>query len=109
MKKVLRALSFALTGWVAGALMALLIGLVWPAIFPAIIRTEHYYGSAPSLGFILGLAILFASPATLIGGLIASRIPNEGGSKDEYLMAALAGAFLNVPFACYGLWLFTGW
>ena len=77
--KFLRPLWFALIGWVMSVIAIAGIGFIWPKIFPAIIRTDHYYGAGPSLLTIIGFAIIFASPGGLIGGFIGSRIPREGG------------------------------
>jgi len=107
--KIRRTLSYALTGWVAGFIGVVGVGLLWPAIFPAIVRNDHYYGDGPSLLFIIGLVLIFASPAALIGGLIGGRIPREGGRNDEFIMAVIFGVLLSIPFTCYGLWFFTGW
>jgi hypothetical protein len=107
--KLKKYLGFAVAGWFSAVFAIILTALVWPSIFPAIIQTDHYYGEGPSLASIVWMAILFASPFALTGGLIGSRIPREGGASEQYIMAALAGIGLSLPFACYGLWLFTGW
>ena len=106
--KIFRPLAFALIGWVAGAIAAIGVGISWPAIFPAIVVVEHYYGAGPSLFTIIGFSILLASPGGLIGGLIGSRIPKEGGQNEQFLMAAIIGIIFSLPFACMVLWLFTG-
>jgi hypothetical protein len=107
--KIIRPLVFALTGWVMSAIAIVGIGFAWPTIFPAIIRTDHYYGAGPSLPIIIEFAIIFASPGGLIGGFVGSRIPQEGGRNEQLIMAAIMGVILAIPFACLGLWLFTGW
>ena len=107
--KIPRALLFALTGWLVSVVAIIGIGLLWPTIFPAIVRTEHYYGVGPNLPAILGLAIIFGSPAALVGGIIGSRIPKEGGQTEQLIMASIFGVILALPFACMGLWFFTGW
>ena len=107
--KILRPLAFALTGWVVGAIAIVGVGFAWPTIFPAIVRNNHYYGDGPSLFTIIVAAIIFASPGGLIGGLIGSRIPREGGRNEQLIMAAIMGVILALPFACLGLWVFTGW
>ena len=107
--KIPRALTFALTGWLVGAIFILFLGLVWPSIFPAIKIVEHYYGSGPNLLTIIGLSILLASPGGLIGGLLGGRIPKEGGRTEQYIMAGIMGILFSVPFACMMLWFFTGW
>ena len=107
--KMLRTLAFPVTGWVAGAIAAVVAGLSWPAIFPAIVVVEHYYGAGPSLLTIIGFSIILASPGGLIGGLIGSRIPKEGGQSEQFIMAAIMGIIFSLPFACFGLWFFTGW
>jgi hypothetical protein len=107
--KIVHTLSYALAGWVAGVVAAICIGLYWPTIFPAVVRNEHYYGYGPNLSWIIGFAAIFASPTALIGGMIGGWIPREGGRTDEYIMAAIFGVLLSAPFACYGMWIFTGW
>ncbi len=107
--KIIYTLSYALIGWVAGVVATVGVGLYWPTIFPAIVRNDHYYGAGPGLPFIIAIAVLFASPAALIGGMIGGWIPKEGGRTDEYIMAMIFGVFLATPFACYGMWFFTGW
>ncbi|MCX6066345.1 MAG: hypothetical protein NT121_11415 [Chloroflexi bacterium] len=107
--KVPRPLSFALTGWLAGVVVTVGMGSYWPMIFPAIVNNEHYYGFGPSLFAIIGIAVLFSSPGGLLGGMIGSRIPREGGLTEQYAMAAIMGVVLALPFACLGLWFFTGW
>ena len=106
--KILRPLVFALTGWVVGAIAAIVIGVSWPTIFPAVVVVEHYYGAGPSLFTIIVFSITIASPGGLIGGLIGSRLPREGGRSDQYIMAAIMGVIFSLPFACMVLWLFTG-
>ncbi len=107
--KMPRPLVFALTGWLVGAIATVVVGLVWPAIFPAIVLVGHYYGAGPSLLTIIGFAFILASPGGLIGGLIGSRIPREGGQSEQFLMAAVLGVIFSLPFGCMVLWFFTGW
>jgi hypothetical protein len=107
--KIWRTLSFSLTGWLAGVIATVIVGFLWPTIFPAVVRIEHYYGAGPGLPTIIGIVSIFASPAALIGGLIGGWIPREGGRTDEYIMAVIFGVLLALPFSCYGLWFFTGW
>ena len=104
-----RAVLFALAGWVASVIVIVAVGLYWPTIFPAIIRPEHYYGEGPEILSIIGLAIIFGSPAALVGGVIGSRVPKEGGQTEQLIMAGIFGVILALPFACMGLWFFTGW
>lgn len=107
--KVLRSLAFPVTGWIVGATAAVVIGFSWPTVFPAIVVVEHYYGAGPSLLTIIGFSIILASPGGLIGGLIGSRIPKEGGRTEQFIMAGIMGIIFSLPFACLGLWFFTGW
>jgi len=104
-----RFLLFAFTGWLVGAIAIIILGFSWPSIFPAIVVVEHYYGAGPSLLTIIGFSIILASPGGLIGGVIGSRIPREGGQTEQFVMAAIMGVVLTLPFACMGLWFFTGW
>lgn len=107
--KIPRPLVFALTGWVAGAIATVTVGLLWPAIFPAIVVVGHYYGAGPSLLTIIGFGLMLASPGGLIGGLVGSRTPREGGQTEQFLMAAIFGVIFTLPFGCMVLWFFTGW
>jgi hypothetical protein len=107
--KIPRPLVFALTGWLVGAIAVVVVGLSWPSIFPAIVVVEHYYGDGPTLLSIIGFGILLASPGGLLGGLIGSRIPKEGGQREQFYMAGIMGIIFSLPFACMILWFFTGW
>jgi hypothetical protein len=107
--KIPRPLVFALTGWLVGAIAIVAIGFAWPSIFPAIVVVEHYYGAGPGLLTIIGVSLLLASPGGLIGGLIGSRIPREGGQTEQLYMAGIVGIIFSLPFACMILWFFTGW
>ena len=107
--KIPRPLVFALTGWLVGAIAVVVIGLSWPSIFPAIVVVEHYYGDGPNLLTIIGFGIILASPGGLLGGLIGSRIPKEGGQNEQFSMAGIMGIVFSLPFACMVLWFFTGW
>jgi hypothetical protein len=101
--------TFALAGWVAGAVAVLLLGLFWPAAFPGIINDSHYYGTGPGLALIILGTMVLASPGAVVGGLIGSRLPREGGRTEQILAAGLMGIILAVPFGCLGLWLFSGY
>jgi hypothetical protein len=104
-----KPLVFALTGWLVGATAVVGVGFIWPAIFPAIVVVEHYYGSGPTLLTVIGFGVLIASPGGLAGGLIGSRIPREGGQREQLYMAGIMGVIFSLPFACMILWFFTGW
>jgi hypothetical protein len=107
--KLTANLRFALTGWVAGVAATLGLGLLWPRLMPAFVNVEHYYGAGPGLVTILAIVLLLASPGAAVGGLVGSRVPREGGRTEQQVAAAIAGILLAMPFACYGLWFFTGW
>jgi hypothetical protein len=107
--KIPRTLAFALTGWLVGAIAIVGVGLFWPSIFPAIVVVEHYYGGGPGLLTIIGFGMLLASPGGLVGGIIGSRIPREGGLSEQFGMAGIMGIIFSLPFACLLLWFFTGW
>jgi hypothetical protein len=106
--KIPQPLLYLCTGWLAGVFATLGLGLLWPIIFPAIVRVTHYYSAGPGLPVILGIVLIVVSPAAVVGGLIGSRLPKEGGQGDQILMAAIGGAVLALPFGCWGLWFFTG-
>ena len=107
--KIPKPLVFALAGWLAGALAIVGVGFTWPAIFPAVVVVEHYYGAGPDLVTIIGFGLTLASPGGLIGGLIGSRIPREGGQREQFYMAGIMGIIFSLPLACMILWFFTGW
>lgn len=107
--KIPKSLLFALTGWLVGAIAAVVIGFSWPTIFPAIVIVKHYYGAGPGLWTIILFSIILASPGGLLGGIIGSRIPKEGGQSEQYIMAGIMGIVFSLPFACMILWFFTGW
>jgi hypothetical protein len=107
--KIPRPLAFALTGWLAGVIVTIGVGLYWPTIFPAIVELQHYYGDGPGMFTIIVLALLFATPGGLIGGMIGNRIPKEGGKTEQFIMSAIFGVIFALPFSCMGLWFFTGW
>jgi len=104
-----KPLAFALTGWLAGAIVSVGIGFSWPSIFPAIVVVEHYYSAGPSLLTIIAFSVILASPGGLLGGFIGSRIPREGGQTEQFYMAGIMGIIFSLPFACMFLWFFTGW
>jgi hypothetical protein len=107
--KIPQPLKYALIGWVAGVAATVGVGLLWPAIFPAVVVPERYYGPGPGLLWIVLMVVLMASPTALVGGLVGSRIPKEGGQTEQTLMAVILGVILALPCACYGMWFFTGW
>ena len=103
-KKIPRSVSDALTGWLAGVGAALLLGLAWPFIFPAIVRPEHYYGADRMLSLLqaLVIAIIIATPAALVGGIVGGRISVEGGTRNQRLIAIIFGILFSLPFTLYG-------
>jgi hypothetical protein len=107
-KKIPRFLSYAFTGWLAGAIATLGLGLAWPIIFPAIVRPENYYGAGPGLLQILAIVLVLATPAALVGGLVGSRLSIEGGERGQRLITIIFGIIFSLPCSCYGFWFFTG-
>ena len=108
MSKISRSLSFALTGWVAGALGSIILGFSWPIFFPAIINVENYYGDGPGLFAIIGLSLLVMTPFSLIGGLLGSRVAIEGGEFSQRAIAAIFAIVFTIPCSCGVLLFFTG-
>ena len=53
-----RNISYALIGWFAGIVSVVILGLVWPFVFPGIVNIDHYYGAGPSLPMIIFIATL---------------------------------------------------
>jgi hypothetical protein len=109
LSNIIKNLRYPLIGWVAGVATILVLGWIWPAIFPGIARPEHYDATDPGMLVILGIPLLIATPAALIGGFIGSRLPREGGPTEQMITAAFMGALFTLPFGCYGLWVFSGY
>ncbi len=85
------------------------LGLLWPFIFPAIIRPEHYYGDGPGLLTIIAINLLVMTPAAVLGGIIGGRLSIEGGYRSQRLIAIILGIVLATPCGGFGFWFFTGW
>lgn len=102
-------LRYPLVGWAAGMAAVLGLSLLWPSIFPGILQAQHYNSADLSFAYILGLALVVATPAALLGGWVGSRLPREGGRSEQTLVAALIGVILAVPFSCAGLWLLSSY
>ena len=99
-------LLFAITGWIAGVVVTLGFGLLWPRIFldvgpPTRFSTSYDY-------VILATVLLIASPAALVGGLVGGRLPREGGRREQLIAAVIFGIVLALPFGCLGFW-YSGW
>lgn len=101
-------LRLTLLGWFSGIISTIVLGLLWPYIFPAIINPERYYGAGPGLFTIIGLVLVVITPAALLGGFVGGRINQEGGASSQRIVSMLVGMILSLPFACMGLWFFTG-
>jgi hypothetical protein len=103
-----RTLSYAITGWIAGAAAALGLVLVWPSIFPAIVRPEHYYGYVPTLFQLLLISLVIMTPAAVVGGIVGGRVSIEGGEGGQRVIAIIFAIVFSLPFSCFVLWIFTG-
>ena len=100
----------AVAGWLAGALAVVLLSLVWPNFFPGFVNYKHYIptGPAPNLVVFVLFVLAAASLPAIIGGVVGGRVPKEGGSRQQLLMAAIFGIIFALPCGCYGLWMFSG-
>ena len=107
MKAQRSRLVFMRTGWLAGLVAVLLLGVVWPAILPSGLNLTHYYGNNQGPLLVILVAMLIGSPGAIVGGLVGSRIPREGGSTDQLVAAALMGIVLALPFGCLAMWYLT--
>lgn len=108
-QRLQKNIRYPIAGWLAAVVGILVLGWIWPSFFPGINEPTHYDVAPVSMTYILGLSILIATPAALVGGLIGSRLPREGGRTEQTLAAALVGMILAFPFACYTLFLFSGY
>lgn len=107
MKKRRSKRAFLAAGWIAGIAAVLLLGVVWPSAFPGIVNVQHYYAYGPALPAIVIGAMVVASPAAALGGLVGSRMPREGGRTEQILVAGLMGIILALPFGCLIFWFFS--
>lgn len=103
-----RNLSYALTGWLGGVATTIVLGLLWPIIFPAIINVENYYGEGPGLLTIIGITLLVMTPASLVGGIVGGRASIEGGEVSQRMISVIFGVVFTVPFGCAVFLFFTG-
>jgi len=103
-----RYFSFAGIGWLAGIGTTLALGLCSLAVFPGILRVSRADGAVAGVPLVLVVMLAVASLPATAGGLLGGRIPREGGQQDQIRMAAVCGALLAVPFACFILWSLTG-
>ena len=107
--KLLRFLRFAIIGWIAGTLFTLTVGLVWPAIFPGIIRpVPNTVGPVLTLPTSILITLVITSLPALLGGLVGGILPREGGSREQWFAAAIGGILLSTPFGCFNFWLMSG-
>jgi hypothetical protein len=107
-KKIPRTLSYALTGWIAGAAVAIALALAWPIIFPGILHPEHYYGFGPNVFQLLLLALVIMTPAAMVGGIVGGRLSIEGGDRGQRVIAIIMAIVFSFPFTCFVFWIFTG-
>ena len=78
-------LVFALTGWLVGAIAIIAIGLcLAQQFFPRLGWLNIIMVLDQVCSHIIGFGILLASPGGLVGGLIGSRIPREGGQTEQF-------------------------
>jgi len=103
-----RNISYALSGWLAGVLITIVMGFVWPQVFPGIVNIEHYYGAGPNLLTIIGMALLVISPTSLFGGFVGGRVSIEGGEMGRRLIAGIFGILFSIPCSCSVFMYFTG-
>lgn len=101
-------LRFAIAGWIGGVASTLLFAYLWTKFFPAIVNVEHYDVNYPALTSTLAITLLIITPVAIIGGIIGSRLPREGGRTEQTIAAVLIGAILVIPFGCISLWAVTG-
>ena len=106
-KKKRSPLVFMFIGWLAAVVAVLLLGVGWPSVFPSGLKLAEFYGSYFGYPLVILTAIIVGTPVALVGGLIGSRIPHEGGRRDQYVAAALTAILMALPFSCLVLWYLT--
>jgi hypothetical protein len=102
--KISQHLLNALSGWVAGIVIAFGFSFLWQQIFPVVDRS----GQGQGMMLILGIILAILSPFAIAGGVIGGRIPKEGGKLQQILYAAFFGAIFPLPFSCFLFW-YTAW
>ena len=90
-------------------MVTIVLGLLWPTIFPAFVNVENYYGDGPGLFTVIGITWLVMTPASLVGGLLGGRASIEGGEVSQRMIAVIFGVVFTVPFGCAVFLFFTGW
>ena len=105
--KLTPVLRHAVLGWVGGAVTTVAFGLFLLAAFPGIVRLSPD-GAQPGLPLVLGMTLLTVTPFALIGGVLGGRVAREGGEAEQRWMAAIFGALLSLPAACFNFWAFGG-
>jgi hypothetical protein len=108
-KVFLHHFSDAIVGWLTGIVTTLVLGVIWPVIFPAIVRVEHYYEAGPGLLLIMGMVLIVASPPAILGGLIGGALAIEGGDRGRRMIAIVLAVVFTLPCAGWGYWFFTGY
>ena len=106
--RIRRNLSFAGIGLLAGVGAILALGLCTLAAFPGIMRPSRADGEVLGVPPVVVVMLLVASLPAQGGGLLGGHIPQEGGQQNQIRMAAICGALVAVPFACFVLWSLTG-
>ena len=106
--RIRRYLSFAGIGWLGGVGTTLGLGLCALAVFPGVLRPSRADGTQLGVPLVVVFMLLVASLPAMAGGLLGGRLPSEGGQRDQIRMAAVCGALVVVPFACFVLWSLTG-
>jgi ABC-type dipeptide/oligopeptide/nickel transport system permease component len=104
MTKASQMMLSALAGWAAAIVTVLGWSYLWPKILPVTGRASALPGSWKLLLF----ALLFITPFGLVGGVIAGRLPYEGGRREQLLYAALGGAAAALIFGSCAFW-YGGW
>ena len=99
--------AFLLTGWLAEVAAIVLIGVAWPSVFPSGLKLAEFYGSAYGFPLVVLTAVIIGTPAAIVGGLLGSRIPREGGEREQFIAAATGGILLALPFSCLVLYYLT--
>lgn len=96
-------------GLLADAVGSLVVGILFPIIFPSIVRLDHYYGVGPSVPLLMVYAFCVSIPFSLVGGIVGGRLIREGGRNEQLVAAALLGFIAALPFGFCSFWVFNGW
>jgi hypothetical protein len=90
----------AVSGWIAGLVIALGFSWLWHQILPV----EGQSLQRPTILMEILVILALVSPFAIAGGIIGGRLPKEGGVSQQVLYSALLGSLFILPVSCFLFW-----